>query len=81
MRGPKRSSRSVPAPPGTHPRCDGVLVVDKPVGPTSHDVVGLVRRLSSTKRVGHGGTLDPFAAGGLPPRTCSRKRTKSVEMS
>jgi tRNA pseudouridine55 synthase len=45
---------------------DGVLVVAKPSGPTSHDVVGLVRRLSSTKRVGHGGTLDPFAAGVLP---------------
>jgi tRNA pseudouridine55 synthase len=36
------------------------------VGPTSHDVVGLVRRLSATKRVGHGGTLDPFASGVLP---------------
>ena len=45
---------------------DGVLVVSKPSGPTSHDVVGLVRRLSGTRRVGHGGTLDPFAAGVLP---------------
>lgn len=45
---------------------DGVLIVAKPTGPTSHDVVGLVRRLSSTRRVGHGGTLDPFAAGVLP---------------
>jgi tRNA pseudouridine55 synthase len=45
---------------------DGVLVIAKPVGPTSHDVVGLVRRLSQTKRVGHGGTLDPFASGVLP---------------
>ena len=45
---------------------DGVLVVAKPSGPTSHDVVALVRRLSSTRRVGHGGTLDPFAAGVLP---------------
>lgn len=45
---------------------DGILVVSKPVGPTSHDVVGLVRRLSHTKRVGHGGTLDPFAGGVLP---------------
>ena len=45
---------------------DGVLVVAKPVGPTSHDVVGLVRRLAATKRVGHGGTLDPFASGVLP---------------
>lgn len=45
---------------------DGVLVVAKPAGPTSHDVVALVRRLTGTKRVGHGGTLDPFAAGVLP---------------
>jgi tRNA pseudouridine55 synthase len=45
---------------------DGVLVVAKPVGPTSHDVVGLIRRLAATKRVGHGGTLDPFASGVLP---------------
>jgi tRNA pseudouridine55 synthase len=45
---------------------DGILVVAKPVGPTSHDAVGLVRRLAATKRVGHGGTLDPFASGVLP---------------
>jgi tRNA pseudouridine55 synthase len=45
---------------------DGILVVAKPVGPTSHDVVGLVRRLTATRRVGHGGTLDPFASGVLP---------------
>jgi len=45
---------------------DGILVVDKPVGPTSHDVVALVRRLAATRRVGHGGTLDPFATGVLP---------------
>src|SRR3954454_13510389 len=45
---------------------DGILVIAKPIGPTSHDVVGLIRRLSGTKRVGHGGTLDPFASGVLP---------------
>ena len=48
------------------PGLDGILVVDKPIGPTSHDIVGLVRRLAATKRVGHGGTLDPFASGVLP---------------
>ena len=48
------------------PRIDGVLVVAKPPGPTSHDVVALVRRLSGVRRVGHGGTLDPFAMGVLP---------------
>lgn len=45
---------------------DGVLVLAKPSGPTSHDMVGLIRRLSGTRRVGHGGTLDPFASGVLP---------------
>jgi tRNA pseudouridine55 synthase len=44
----------------------GVLVVDKPVGPTSHDVVALARRALGTRRVGHTGTLDPSAAGVLP---------------
>ncbi len=43
-----------------------MLVVAKEPGPTSHDIVALVRRLSGVKRVGHGGTLDPFAAGVLP---------------
>jgi ribosome-binding factor A len=45
---------------------DGVLVVDKPEGPTSHDVVDLVRRALGTRRAGHTGTLDPFATGVLP---------------
>lgn len=44
----------------------GVLIVAKPAGPTSHDVVALIRRLASTRRIGHGGTLDPFASGVLP---------------
>ena len=48
------------------PGLDGILIVDKPIGPTSHDIVGLIRRLAATKRVGHGGTLDPFASGVLP---------------
>jgi len=45
---------------------DGIIVVAKEPGPTSHDIVALVRRLTGVKRVGHGGTLDPFAAGVLP---------------
>lgn len=45
---------------------DGVLVVDKPEGLTSHDVVNRVRRLANTRRVGHLGTLDPMATGVLP---------------
>src|SRR3954467_6287180 len=43
----------------------GLLVVDKPSGWTSHDVVGRVRRLAGTRRVGHAGTLDPMATGVL----------------
>ncbi len=43
----------------------GVLIVNKPAGPTSHDIVGKVRRLYSTKKVGHTGTLDPMATGVL----------------
>lgn len=42
---------------------DGVLLVDKPQGITSHDVVDRVRRLFKTRRVGHAGTLDPMATG------------------
>ncbi len=44
---------------------DGVLVVDKPVGPTSHDIVARVRRALGERRVGHAGTLDPGASGVL----------------
>lgn len=45
---------------------EGILVVDKAAGMTSHDVVGRVRRIFSERRVGHGGTLDPMATGVLP---------------
>ncbi len=41
----------------------GILLVDKPVGPTSHDVVNLLRRRTGLRRVGHAGTLDPMASG------------------
>ena len=43
----------------------GLVVVDKPAGMTSHDVVGRVRRLAGTRKVGHAGTLDPMATGVL----------------
>jgi tRNA pseudouridine55 synthase len=52
--------------PGAGSGLDGILVLAKPPGPTSHDMVSLVRRISATRRVGHGGTLDPFASGVLP---------------
>src|SRR4051812_20905546 len=42
---------------------DGILIIDKPAGITSHDVVARVRRILTTRRVGHTGTLDPFATG------------------
>jgi tRNA pseudouridine55 synthase len=44
----------------------GVVNLDKPIGPTSHDMVGLMRRLTGTRRIGHAGTLDPLASGVLP---------------
>src|SRR6266850_4688496 len=42
---------------------DGVLLVDKPEGPTSHDVVSIARRALGVRRIGHAGTLDPMATG------------------
>jgi len=45
---------------------DGVIVVDKPSGWTSHDVVGKMRRLANMRKIGHLGTLDPSATGVLP---------------
>ena len=45
---------------------DGVLVIDKPEGLTSHDVVAVARRGLREKRIGHTGTLDPLATGVLP---------------
>ena len=41
----------------------GLLLVDKPAGMTSHDVVAKVRKLAGTRKVGHAGTLDPMATG------------------
>jgi tRNA pseudouridine55 synthase len=55
----------------------GLLVIDKPVGPTSHDVVGRVRRLVGARRVGHAGTLDPLASGVL--LVCVGGATRFVE--
>lgn len=46
-------------------RIDGVLVVDKPRGPTSHDVVARMRKALGTREIGHAGTLDPMATGVL----------------
>ncbi|WP_194949072.1 tRNA pseudouridine(55) synthase TruB [Actinomyces trachealis] len=50
-------------PRGAAPAPDGLLLVDKAAGLTSHDVVGAVRVLAATRKVGHAGTLDPMATG------------------
>lgn len=63
MRGAERPRRD--DGPRRPTAADGVLVVDKPAGWTSHDVVARVRRLASTRKVGHAGTLDPMATGVL----------------
>src|SRR4029077_2179906 len=58
-------------------RGTGVLVIDKPIGPTSFDVVRQVRRVLGSRRVGHGGTLDPMASGVLP--ICLGEATKLAQ--
>src|SRR3954462_3818947 len=58
-----RKSRRVVLSPTGNPAADGVLLVDKPAGFTSHDVVAIARGAMQTKRIGHTGTLDPFATG------------------
>lgn len=55
----------------------GILLIDKPIGPTSHDVVAHVRRTLQTRRVGHAGTLDPDASGLL--LICVEEATRILE--
>jgi len=55
----------VPTPDRRPPAPDGLLIVDKPAGWTSHDIVAKVRYLAATRKVGHAGTLDPMATGVL----------------
>lgn len=57
---------------------DGVIVINKPLGKTSHDMVSFIRRLTGIKKVGHTGTLDPEASGVLP--VCIGKATKACEL-
>lgn len=52
----------------------GILIIDKPAGMTSHDVVDAVRRILHLRQVGHFGTLDPFATGVLPLSLCKATR-------
>ncbi len=60
---PSGSERSSTGLPRSVTSSDGLLLVDKPSGPTSHDVIDQVRRVLGLRRVGHAGTLDPFASG------------------
>lgn len=55
----------IPSHPDRTTAPDGIVIVDKPAGWTSHDVVGRMRRLAATRKVGHAGTLDPMATGVL----------------
>ncbi|MDO5048923.1 MAG: tRNA pseudouridine(55) synthase TruB [Actinomycetaceae bacterium] len=57
--------RGLTVPRSTVSAPDGLLIVDKPAGVTSHDVVAAIRRLAATRKVGHAGTLDPMATGVL----------------
>ena len=56
---------------------DGIILVDKPLNCTSHDVVNRLRRVLHTKKVGHCGTLDPLASGVLV--VCVNKATKAIQ--
>ena len=56
---------------------DLVLPVDKPIGPTSHDIVATARRALQVRRIGHTGTLDPFASGLL--LLCVGRATRLAE--
>ena len=57
---------------------NGILVLDKPLGKTSHDMVSLLRRLTRIRRIGHTGTLDPEATGVLP--VCIGIATKAADL-
>jgi tRNA pseudouridine55 synthase len=56
---------------------DGIILIDKPRGMTSHDAVSFLRRLTGIKKIGHTGTLDPLATGVLP--LCIGKATRVIE--
>jgi len=83
MSAPKNNQKNNPAaeirnPQSENPQSqDGVLVIDKPEGLTSHDVVARVRKILGTRRVGHAGTLDPFATGVLV--VCVNRATRLVQ--
>lgn len=55
----------------------GFLIINKPVGPTSHDIIAKLRRITGIKKIGHAGTLDPFASGVLVVAV-GREATKEI---
>ncbi len=57
---------------------NGIIIIDKPKGKTSHDIVGILRKKFGTRRVGHTGTLDPLATGVLP--VCIGNATRAADM-
>lgn len=57
---------------------NGIIILDKPMGKTSHDMVNFIRRLTGVRRVGHTGTLDPMATGVLP--ICIGSAAKAADM-
>ncbi len=57
---------------------NGIIVIDKPQGKTSHNMVSLMRRLTGIRRIGHTGTLDPMATGVLP--VCIGSATKAADL-
>jgi tRNA pseudouridine55 synthase len=72
-----QSSRNGATRGGDSQSADGVLIIDKPEGLTSHDVVARVRKILGTRRVGHAGTLDPFATGVLV--VCVNRATRLAQ--
>lgn len=57
---------------------NGFLLINKPSGPTSHDIINKLRRLTEIKKIGHAGTLDPFASG-LLICAVGREATKEID--
>ncbi|MDP2947788.1 MAG: tRNA pseudouridine(55) synthase TruB, partial [Nanoarchaeota archaeon] len=62
---------------------DGILIINKPAGPTSYDIVDRIKKITRTKKVGHAGTLDPFAEGVLIVliNNATKLQTKFMDMA
>jgi tRNA pseudouridine55 synthase len=62
---------------------DGILIINKPAGPTSHDIVDRIRKITRIRKIGHAGTLDPFAQGVLIIliKNATKLQTKFMDMA